>query len=530
MGDRFTLLTRGDRAALPRQQTLRALLEWSHDLLSPDERRLWERATVFAGSFDLRDLEAVVCDDKLPVERLAGLAEALVAKSILLRDGGEEPRFFMLQSLKEFGEARLREAGHAAALYQRHLEHYRSEVVTAARERFGEPGVAWLRKLRAEHDDIRAALERSTNDADLLDTGCALLGASQHYWVMAGRFTEGRRWARRLLDQAPAPGLGRTAVRVTGGRLAVLQGDVNEGRPLLEHGLEEATELGSATWRAHALHGLAIEALFWGDPTESRTMLEEALELHRGGEDPLGVPLALIQLATVHATRGDTRKAMAYADECIAMSERAGDRWCAAMARWTQALVVWRKGRSGRARSFAREVLRLKEPFGDRLGMAMSMEMVAWAASVEGRHAEAATLFGAVHSALSSIGGALFRPLQAEHGRCVKLTRAALGSSAFQLHFNEGASLSFEDAVTLALQGRPAVSAPSARLAVEGIRLTPRESEIARLVSEGLSNREIAERLVVAQRTAEGHVQRTLSKLGLTSRQQLAGWVAEHAK
>ena len=530
LADRFGLLTRGDRAALPRQQTLHALLEWSHDLLSREERTLWERAAVFAGSFDLLDLEAVVCDADLPVERLAELADGLVAKSILLRDSAQEPRLYLLQFLKEYGEAKLQEAGRRSRLQRRHLDHYRQEVLTAAREMFGRHGGAWLHRLRAEHDDLRAALEHCTSEPDLLLTGCEVMGASQHYWVMTGRFTEGRRWAHRLLGQQPTPGLARVAVRVTGGRLAVLQGDVHEGRPLLEQGLEEATGLGSAMWRAHALHGLAIAALFWGDPAESRTMLEEALELHRAAEDPLGVPLALIQLATVHATLGDTDRAMAYAEECIGLSGSAGDQWCAAMARWTQALVVWREGRSDRARSYARDVLRLKEPFGDRLGMAMSMEMIAWAGSVEGRHQEAATLFGAVQSALSSIGGALFRPLQAEHDHCIELTRSALGTAMYDRHVTAGAALGFEDAVALARLGQPAVAGRTSRLARQGVRLTPRESEIARLVAEGLSNREIADRLVVAQRTAEGHVQRTLSKLGLTSRQQLAGWVQEHAQ
>jgi non-specific serine/threonine protein kinase len=175
-------------------------------------------------------------------------------------------------------------------------------------------------------------------------------------------------------------------------------------------------------------------------------------------------------------------------------------------------------------------VLRLKEPFGDRLGMAMSIEMIAWAATLDGRAQEAATLLGAVDSALSSIGGALFRHLREDHESCVERTRGALGDGEYERLVAAGAALPFDDAVALALgqrrtgdRSRGPTSEPLGRA-----RLTRRESEIARLVADGLSNREIAERLVLAQRTAEGHVQRILTKLDLASRHQVAGWLAEH--
>jgi len=529
LDDRFRLLTRGDRAARPRQQTLRALVDWSHELLSPEERTLWARSTVFSGSFDLRDLTAVVVGEALPAERVGDLADGLVAKSILVRESGDgEPRYHMLESLKEYGLMKLAEAGETERLRRCHLEHYRTEVLSAARERFGPEGVTWFRRLSREHDDLRAAMEHCVSGAGPLEQGCTMLGRLQHHWVMTGRFSEGRRWADRLLAEQPGPGVGRAAALVTGGRLAVLLGDLEEGRSLLQRGLVEATAFESRTWRAHALHGLALAALFWQEPAEARTLLEEALDLHRGGDDPFGVPLALIQLATVHATLGQSDRAMAYAEECIALGEEAGEQWCTAMARWAQALVVWRQGRSTRVRSYAREVLRLKEPFGDRLGMAMSMEVVAWTACMDGRYDEAARLFGAVQSALSSVGGALFRPLRAEHDRCTELTRAAMGAAEFDRSLALGAGLTFEDAVALALGPGRATrrSAPSARGAA---RLTRREEEVARLVAAGLTDREIAQRLFMAQRTAEGHVQRALSKLGFTSRQQLAGWVDERA-
>src|SRR5215213_7274818 len=165
LADRFSLLTRGDRTASPRQQSLRALLDWSHDLLSAEEQLLWQRASVFAGSFDLTDLAAVVADEHLPSPLLAELVDELAKKSILVREETPlGPRFHQLQSIKEYGLRRLADATHLGHLRGQHVAHYRNEAVTAGREMFGPSGVAWFRRLSREHDDFRAALETCATD------------------------------------------------------------------------------------------------------------------------------------------------------------------------------------------------------------------------------------------------------------------------------------------------------------------------------------------------------------------------------
>src|SRR3954447_16081513 len=454
LGDRFALLTRGDRAASPRQQSLRALLDWSHDLLSAEEQLLWQRASVFAGSFDVTDLAAVVADDHLPSPLVAGLADKLAEKSILVREATPlGPRFHQLQSIKEYGLRKLSDAKHLEHLRDQHTAHFRNEAVTAGREMFGTSGIAWFRRLSAEHHDFRAALGTCATDGVRAKVGAVIVAALQHYWVMTGRFAEGRYWARRLLVVVPPSAPERLGLLVVAGRLAVLQGDVDEGRLVLNQSLAGTTRPEDATWRAHALHSLALAELFWEEPAAARSLLEEALVLHQTGDDPFGVPLALIQLATLHAALGETERATTYAEECIRLSALSGEQWCAAMARWTQALAVWREGRTAAARSYARDVLMLKEPFGDRLGMAMCLEVLAWAAAADERHEEAALLLGAVGSALDSVGGALFRTLQDGHDQCVTDTRAALGEPTYDNLVAEGATWRFEDAVALALGG-----------------------------------------------------------------------------
>ena len=534
--DRFALLTQGSRAALPRQQTLQALLDWSHDLLEPRERLAWARASVFSGGFDLAALEAVACDDDLPAAALPDVVDGLVAKSVLVREAveiGGAARFHMLESLREYGDARLAETGAVASYAERHRRWYAGLAATAAGELFGPAQVDWFARLRADHDNLGTALERLAHDPAGAVEGLRMASALQHHWVMTGRFGEGRAWVQRLLAQLPEPDddepVARSVARAAGlevaGRLAVLQGQIDVGRPMLEEALAAATAAGDVTWRAHALHGLALASVFWGEPAAALPLLEEALALHREGKDPFGVPLALVQLATVHATLGSPDRAMACAEECIALSEAASERWCAALARWVQALVQWQLAHGTRARTYARDVLRLKAPFGDRMGMAMSVEVVAWAESEAGRSPEAARLLGAVQAALDSIGASLFGHLHEDHDRCLARTREALGDDAFRRAFEEGAAMRFDEAVALALGRRtPAPAAADAQ--GDEVRLTRRESEIAALVAEGLTNREIAERLVMAPRTAEGHVAHILGKLGFTSRAQLAAWSA----
>jgi predicted ATPase/DNA-binding CsgD family transcriptional regulator len=540
LSDRFALLTRGSRAALPRQQTLQALLDWSYDLLDRRERLAWARAAVFSGGFDLAALEAVACDQDLPGAVLSDVVDGLVAKSVLVREPleiGGASRFHMLESLREYGAARLAETTGAAQYTERHCRWYAGLAATAAGELFGPAQVDWFARFRADHDNLSAALERMVQGPGDPLRGLKMASELQHHWVMVGRFGEGRAWVERLLARLTAPSeeeapellLARAAGLEVAGRLAVLQGQIDVGRPLLEEALAAATAAGDATWRGHALHGFALAAVFWGEPAAAVPLLEEALALHREGTDPFGVPLALVQLATVHATMGDSDRAMAYAEECIALSEAASERWCAALARWVEALVQWHLGRGARARTYARDVLRLKAPFGDRMGMAMSVEVVAWAESEAGHSTDAARLLGAVQAALDSIGASLFGHLHEDHDRCLARTRKALGDTTFEQAFEEGASMRFDDAVALAV-GRRTPAPAAADGYGEEVRLTRRESEIAELVAEGLTNREIAERLVMAQRTAEGHVARILGKLNFTSRKQLASWVAAQRK
>lgn len=526
LDDRLPRPRRGGAELSTRAQTLAGLIEWSHDLLEPPERMLWRRLSVFHGSFDLDAVIAVACDSELPAQDIELHVDALVAQAILVAEGvGATPRFRQLEPLRDFGRRQLDDRGEADLFLQRHRQHYTRLSQVAAHELFGPDQVQWFRRLQDDHDNLRAALSSHLTSTTEVSDGLVLMTSLQHYWVMVGRFTEARRWLEALLERAPHAEVEHAAGLQVAGRLAVLQGDVEPARTRLEQSLLETTQLGDVTWRAHALHGLALCEVFWGRPAAAVPLLEEARDLHVSGEDPFGEPLALVQLATVHALLAHYDLAEQHAEQCLRLSARRSERWCRALALWTMALVDWKRGREVSARARAREVLRLKAPFGDRLGMAMCLEVIAWTVSRSGRHLDAAQLLGAADAALTSVGGALFGHLVDDHMRCVSRTREVLGDDRFTSAYERGARLEFERAVALALGGRRTSTAAADSSAVPP--LSPRETEVALLVAQGLTSREIAHRLAIAARTAEGHVATALSKLGLTSRKQLGAWITD---
>jgi non-specific serine/threonine protein kinase len=541
--DRYRLLTSGNRVAMPRQQTLRGLMDWSFELLTPDEQQLWARLSVFVGSFELDAAERVCGDDTESSGFVPVLVAELVDKSILLIEegpradvaGGGEPRvrYRLLETIRQYGQDRLQESGAEDELRRRHRDYYAEAVERSRGDLFSPEQVESYLQLRADHTNLRAALDYCATAPGESLAGLRVAVALHHYWIMSGSFSEGRRWLQRLLAQATeAPPGDEAAALAVAGRLAVLQGDSDEGLSLLEKAHSLAESIGEGGTSADAAHAEGLAAMFWGDPSSGLGLFERALAGQRAAEDLFGVGLALVQLATARSLLGDPEGALAASEECLALSRENDERWCAALALWTQALAVWRQGDLQQASGLAAQTLRLKQPFGDRMGMAMCMEVLAWVAAAQGRGDRAARLLGAVHAAWRSIGASLFRHLVEDHERCEARARAMLGKSTFEAAFTDGAALPFDDAVAYALEARRTAHSGQRGASRVGpassLSLTRREGQIAVLVADGLSNRQIAAELVIAPRTAEGHVEKILSKLGFTSRAQIAAWVAEN--
>jgi DNA-binding NarL/FixJ family response regulator len=395
---------------------------------------------------------------------------------------------------------------------------------------FGSHQVEWLRGLELDQADLRAALDFAGTER--LDGGAGLRLATGllYHWVNTASVSEGRDWLGRMLAMEPAATISRAQALWVAAWLGVIQADFGPAASLLAEArsLGEQLDAPSLLGYVALLSGL-IEAST-GDANAGLAHYEEALDRLRELNDQHGVAAALIRLSLTHSALQNDGKAVALAEEALAVCETSGDVWHRSYALLALGIERWRQGDAGQATEWDLESLRINRGLGDRLGIALNLGVLALAAAAEHDHVRAAQLLGAQLSLGRSLGVAPgdYSHLTAFKDDIADRVRDAMGERAYQAALGEGSALSLEQALALAL--RDERSRPPAGREAGSSPLTRREREIAELVAEGRSNKEIARRLVIAQRTAESHVENILVKLGFTSRAQIAAWAAEQGR
>ncbi|WP_245966311.1 ATP-binding protein [Sphaerisporangium album] len=535
LDDRFRLLASGTRAATPRHRTLRALVDWSYELCTEPERLLWARVSVFFGGLDLDAAEAVCSGDGIAREDVVDLVSGLVEKSVLLRD--EAPpgvRYRLLETIRQYGRDRLAESGEQDALRRRHSDYYRELAGQARAHLFTGAQVEWLARLRLDHANLRGALASCFEHGGPegaragLETAADLL----YHWKTSRHVREGRRWLDRGLLAVDEPGELRARALWVDAWLALMQGDDAVAVPMLGESRRIGERLGLDRVLAYVTLFSGMASLYQGDSGPAIKMFEEALASHRAAHDEVGEVVALTRLCLAYSFEGDSARAVACGQEALEICEARGEVWHKAYALMALGIEVWRQGDSARAAAMVKQGLRFNGALDDWFGVGICLEVLAWMASGDGDHERAARLFGALSGIWQAVGTQLsvFGHLTRYHDESVTRTRDALGDPAYRVSAAQGARLTLDEALAYAVE-EPA-SVPEAERAYEPAPspLTRRETEISRLVAEGLSNKEIAARLVIAQRTAEGHIEHILGKLGFHSRAQIAVWVAEQGR
>ncbi|MGN9841006.1 ATP-binding protein [Nonomuraea sp. H19] len=522
LDDRFRLLTMGVRTALPRQQTLRALIDWSYTLCTDQERLLWHRLAVFSGGLDLEAAEQVCAGEGIEPDEIMDLVNGLVDKSVLTREEqGTAVRYRLLETIRQYGRDRLQESGDEAALKARHRDWCQDLATRAQHGWYGPGQVGWFTRLRADHGNLRTALEFCLATPGETGPGLAIATALRFYWIAAGSLREGRGWLDRLLAADPTPTPARARALLVNARLAVLQSDFTVMAPMLEEVRDLERRFDDAALLAGVDYVAGLAALIQRDPTAAVDLLGAALDGNRQVDDEMGVVNSLMYLATANSLSGDTDRALAQFEECLTICEGRQENWFRSYTLWLYGIETWKHGDTARAVEMEREAIRLKQPFNDRLGISLCIEALAWMAASEDAE-RAVVLFGASQESWRSFGGPLFGYLSGYHDAAEMVARERLGSKRFDVAFHKGTVLAVAEAIAYAIgEGTPAEKPSS-----EPSPLTKREREIARLVAKGMSNKEIAATLVIAQRTAEGHVEHILCKLGFNSRAQIAAWVA----
>ncbi|GAB3135438.1 LuxR C-terminal-related transcriptional regulator [Microbispora hainanensis] len=545
--DRYRLLTRGSSTAVPRQQTLHALVDWSFQLLAPAERTLWSRLSIFPSHFDLDAVEAVCTGGGIERDDVLDLLDALLDKSLLLREEYEGTvRYRMLDTLREFGRMRLSGPAERRALQRRHRDHYFLLAQQAAAEWFGPDQSSWLRRLNLEQANMRAAMDFCLQEPCEAETGLRMaLFLAEPCWMGNAHYNEGRHWLDRMLRAAPEPTALRALALCAEAKLVLTQGDTEEGRRLLAECSALAERLDDPEVRAQTCLVAGLAEHLAGDYAKAVPLLEQAAAREEAVGNLIGLLIALITLAAGVGYLGDRTRATELFERALALTEAHGERSGRAWVFTIFAIHLWQCGDNARALEMAREGLLLGRDLGDRTNIATSLGVIAWVQAGEGRHALAARLLAASEEIGRCVGLAPSRDKRFGefHDRCLTDLRTRLGDRGLSRETRKGHRLTMHEAIEEAIGGpaerEPArvdetvaeaeptpPERPAAAPAAEPSPLTRREQEIAELIAQGQSNKEIACSLVISQRTVEGHVEHILDKLGFASRAQIAAWMA----
>ncbi|MFJ6655293.1 LuxR C-terminal-related transcriptional regulator [Streptomyces sp. NPDC091377] len=437
-------------------------------------------------------------------------------------------RYRLLDTLRHYGLEKLRSRpGEEAAARRRHLAWIQRRATEYERTWFGPGQRRTVARLRADQDNLRAALDFALTTPGEAPRALRLAGTLWFYWHACGAPREGRHWLDRALDANPAPTRDRARALWTSALLAGCPEDLTRGRDRAEQARDLALSLGDPAEAAHAEHVVGVIRLFSDDLPGALDHFRATVARGRVPGQDLGLHgLDRVELACALALLGDPDRSIEVSEETRRLCERHGDEWVLSYVLRMLALAHTLKDDLPRAERHAREALDLKRAVHDVVGIGLTLDLLARIAALRGAYERAAVLLGGADRVWADVdrhrwGSAA---LNSARAHTEELTSRTMGAERYRKAYDHGGSLGLAEIVGHALDERrppPArtVTAPAAA------PLTRRENEVAHLVAEGLANQQIADRLVIARRTAEGHVERILTKLGFTSRSQIAAWV-----
>jgi predicted ATPase/class 3 adenylate cyclase len=500
LDNRFRLLTGGSKTALPRQQTLRALIDWSYDLLNGQEKLLVARLSVFAGGWTLDAAERVCAGESEAGEAIEewevlDLLTSLIDKSLVIAETqGQSSRYRLLETVRQYAQERLKEQGEAEQVRTGHRDHYLARAEEAEPHLRGAEQGHWLAVLDAEHDNLRQVLAFCLEDTAGVEAGLRLVVALCGFWDVRGHYGEGRAYLAAALarETGPEQRLARAHALDRAGNLAWRQSDYAASRALLEESLTLYRELGDRRGTANSLDGLGRVALNRGDYAASRALLEESLTLfrelgnkhssavtlanlgnlaHAQGDysaartlyeesltlfRELGNRLASAQLlgnlgAVVHA-QGDYSAARTLYEESLTLFRELGNRLASAIALTSLGGVACNQSDYAKAAALFAESLEIRRELGDRQGIAESLDGVANLARQEQQPLRAVRLWGAAASLREAIGLPRSPREQERYEREMAQARAAPGEDGFTTAWEEGRAMTWEQAVDYALE------------------------------------------------------------------------------
>ncbi|MET7997337.1 LuxR C-terminal-related transcriptional regulator [Amycolatopsis sp. NPDC005232] len=535
LDDTFQLLS-PNPVAPQRQKSLTGTIDWSYLLCTPRQRVLWTRLAVFAGGFHLSAAEEVCSGDGIEAGDVLGLVAGLVEKSIVQTAANRAPtRYRLLQTIREYGRQKLAEAGGEATLRDQHSEYFHRLAGRAQNDwDTGADQVEVYATVLRDHANLRTAIDNDLSTPERFAAGLDLVVTLHFFWLHCGHLTEGRLWLARALGVNPQPSRARARALWISAYAACLMGEPRAALPLIREAEEWGRRSGDQVVLGYTEMLTAACRFLEGDFATATVLFREANT--RFAAIPGYTSIKVLSLGTVaqsEAWGGDPATAVTLADEGLAACDATGELRARTHLLYARSLAQWMLGEHGAAETGLLRGLRTARLFNDILGASLSVELLSWVAAATGRTELAAERLGVANRVWPLVGGkamlGLCRMIDA-HGACEREVREALGDARFRTAFKRGveASTGFEAALAHLLGENVAPPAPVAPSRdTSEPELTSREFEVAELVAEGLTNKEIAQRLVISRRTVESHVDHILGKLGFSSRSRIPAWLAQ---
>ncbi len=468
LDDRFALLIGKNSGALPRHQTLRTTIGWSHELCSPAERLLWSRLSVFCGPFDLDAAEYVCGGHGLPAEDVLDVIGELLDQSVLTRE--ESPtgvRYRMLDTVRAYGGEWLESTGDAGRMRRRHRDWYMGLGTWCELDWFSPRQAAVATRIEGELPNLRAALEFCLTEPGEAHLGQYLAGTLWFYWVGCGRLAEGRHWLDRSLELDGAEDYPESRLKALWvlGYVAILQGDTVDALAALQECRDEADRTDNPLAAAYAVHRTGCLALISDDMERAELLIREALVRYRElGELNSNVLMGQVELGMSLVFQGELAAAVALCEEVDEICRDHGERWTRAYALYVLAYAAWTRGDFAGARELLNECIAIDHTFRDLVGLVLAIELLALVTASEGDPAEAAVLQGAAEPVWDSVGLPLFGSgyFSSPRALCQQQAGELLGQTRYERCMQQGKALTLDEAVERALAS-PKSPAPQAQ-------------------------------------------------------------------
>ena len=450
LDDRFALLTSGSRVASSRQQTLRATLDWSYELLTQPERELFRQLSVFVGGFTLEALESVAQLDSNG--SVLHALSRLVDKSLVIVEQRDNIRYHLLETIRQYAGDKLQESGTARWSHDRHLAYFLMYAEKAEPYLFSAEQRAWASRLEIEHDNLRAALRWSL-ESDQAKAGLQMTGALAWFWHNNGHLSEGSRWLEKMLtSDHDVPGTERAKALRVSSMISRYMGDYIRAEALADSSIKLYREMGDNQGVGLALISLGDTLRLEGKREDAIELLQESLYLLLSTGEMWGIAYAQVVLGDAWFRLGDIERAATSWEESLRLTRELGDNSLMGWSLGGLADVARLRREYNRSIEMLKESLKLYRELGNKSQPPFTLEALGLAAAALGKTQHAARLWGAAASWREAINEPLPPTFQKDYAASMTQARTQLGEEVYASAWSEGYAMSPEQAIALALE------------------------------------------------------------------------------